>query len=140
MGHGHNIPMQTHQQNPQSCSAQLDFTQTVCLRWKQEEPVASICSVEQLGMKIACKYEQYGLNPPLAASLIRPSCALQHLGNMFIRPNVDAFRFLPATIHYVAGSCGTVVHNAKSTPSTCETVSSVCYSIHLLFICLLFAM
>lgn len=38
----------------------------------------------------------------------------QHLGNTVNRPNVNAFRLLPAMTHFVAGPCGTVAHNAKN--------------------------
>lgn len=94
------------------------------------------------GPKIACQYERYVLKPPHTAALIRPRthfmnftvlCAVQHLGNAFIRPNVDAFRLLPARTHFVVGSCGTVSHNAKSTASTCEPVQGVCYFIYWFF-------
>lgn len=128
---------------------QLDCIQTVSQfvcngnNWNQQPRyVLSGNLLSFWGQKIACQYERYGLKPPHTAALIRPrthfmnftvSCAVQHLGNAFIRPNVDAFRLLPATTHFVVGSCGIVSHNAKSTASTCEPVQGVCYFIYLFF-------
>lgn len=105
-----------------SSSAFRPVSQFVCNGNNWNQQARYVLSGDR-GKKISCQYERHALKPPHTAALIRPRtyfmnftvlCAVQHLGNTFIRPNVNALRLLPATTHFVVGSCGTVSHNAKA--------------------------